>query len=438
MESEWKYTTLDEIADIIMGQSPKGDTCNSDNIGTPLLNGPTEFGSKYPKPTQFTIDSKRLAKEGDILFCVRGSTTGRMNWANQTYAIGRGLASIHHKKGKEYQAYLKAVVDYYLPKLLIVATGSTFPNVSKDQLNKLEIKIPSIQEQKSIAHILGSLDDKIELNRQMNQTLEQMAQALFKSWFVDFDPVIDNVLAAGNHIPDELKEKAERRLALGDKRKPLPEDIQKLFPSSFVFNEELDKWIPEGWRVGKISDFTSTIQYGYTQSSSTEQVGPAFLRITDIQGGIVSWEDVPFCEINEKDKKKYLLETGDIVVARTGASTGENTYIHSPPNAVFASYLVRFKFEDISISRIVGVYLRTKHYRDFIKNILGGSAQPNANAQQLSSALIIIPKNNLARKFYELVKTYDNKKRKNEESINHLTKLRDTLLPKLIIGEVRV
>ena len=103
-------------------------------------------------------------------------------------------------------------------------------------------------EQKAIAHILGTLDDKIELNRQMNATLEAMAQALFKSWFVDFDPVIDNALAAGNSIPEPLQAKAEVRAALGDQRKPLPEAIQKQFPSRFVFSEEMG-WIPEGWEV---------------------------------------------------------------------------------------------------------------------------------------------------------------------------------------------
>ncbi|WXG55240.1 MAG: hypothetical protein RNU03_00875 [Candidatus Sedimenticola sp. (ex Thyasira tokunagai)] len=78
-----------------------------------------------------------------------------------------------------------------------------------------------------MAHILGTLDDKIEFNRQMNATLESMAQALFKSWFVDFDPVIDNALAAGNPIPEPLHARSEVRKTLGDQRKPLPEAIQK-------------------------------------------------------------------------------------------------------------------------------------------------------------------------------------------------------------------
>ena len=88
------------------------------------------------------------------------------------------------------------------------ASGSAVPILYKGHFSNLSIFLSSLPEQKDIAHILGSFDDKIELNRQMNQTLEAMAAALFKSWFVDFDPVIDNALAAGNPTPKELAEKS--------------------------------------------------------------------------------------------------------------------------------------------------------------------------------------------------------------------------------------
>ena len=105
---EWKESNLSEVAMIIMGQSPQGETCNVNGKGLPLLNGPTEFGIKSPTPIQFTIDPKKKCQIGDVLFCVRGSTTGRMNWADKVYAIGRGLAAIRHKEGSEYQHFIKA------------------------------------------------------------------------------------------------------------------------------------------------------------------------------------------------------------------------------------------------------------------------------------------------------------------------------------------
>lgn len=93
----WRVAPFSDIAAITMGQSPQGDDCNNDGVGEPLLNGPTEFGFYSPSPVQWTTNGKKHCAEGDLLFCVRGSTTGRMNWANQSYAIGRGLAAIHHK-----------------------------------------------------------------------------------------------------------------------------------------------------------------------------------------------------------------------------------------------------------------------------------------------------------------------------------------------------
>ena len=94
-----------------MGQSPEGDDCNNAGIGEPLLNGPTEFGFYSPSPVQWTTNGKKHCVEGDLLFCVRGSTTGRMNWANQSYAIGRGLAAIHHKSDCTLNWFVKAMID---------------------------------------------------------------------------------------------------------------------------------------------------------------------------------------------------------------------------------------------------------------------------------------------------------------------------------------
>ena len=122
------FTTLGCVAEIVMGQSPPGNTVSQDGK-LPLLNGPTEFGSHHPTPVQYTVDPRKQARGGDILFCVRGSTTGRMNWADQDYAIGRGIAAIRHKKDLTLQPFVRAVVESQLHELLAQATGSTFPNV---------------------------------------------------------------------------------------------------------------------------------------------------------------------------------------------------------------------------------------------------------------------------------------------------------------------
>lgn len=138
----WRIAPFSDIATVTMGQSPEGDDCNNAGIGEPLLNGPTEFGFYSPSPVQWTTNGKKHCVEGDLLFCVRGSTTGRMNWANQSYAIGRGLAAIHHKSDCTLNWFVKAMIDNSLQEILSAATGSTFPNVGKDLLNGFQVIIP--------------------------------------------------------------------------------------------------------------------------------------------------------------------------------------------------------------------------------------------------------------------------------------------------------
>ena len=147
--------------------------------------------------------------------------------------------------------------------------------------------------------------------------------------------------------------------------------------------------------IGEVSevllqDYCDVIQYGYTQSASEKEVGPKFLRITDIQNKPINWNEVPYCEISEKDLKKYLLETGDIVIARTGASTGTNAIYDSKkmPQSVFASYLIRLKLNEEFDPLYVHYFLQSPFYKEHIAGILGGSAQPNANAQQLTNVQI--------------------------------------------------
>ena len=137
----------------------------------------------------------------------------------QEYAIGRGVAAVRHRLDPQLRPLVRGVIEHELPGLLAEATGSTFPNVSAQQLS--QIPFPNLDEadQRAIAHVLGTLDDKIELNRRMNETLEEMARALFKSWFVDFDPV---------------RAKMEGRWRRGESLPGLPADLYDLLPDRLV------------------------------------------------------------------------------------------------------------------------------------------------------------------------------------------------------------
>ncbi len=159
--ADWEVVRLGEVAEVIMGQSPPGSHCNRAGNGVPLLNGPTEYGPDHPEPAQWTTDARKMSREGDVLFCVRGATAGRMNWADRDYAIGRGVAAIRHRSGLSFQRFLRALVDYNLPELLSVVTGSTFPNLSYDQIAQLRVPGIPVAEQRTIATTLDGLDAAI-------------------------------------------------------------------------------------------------------------------------------------------------------------------------------------------------------------------------------------------------------------------------------------
>jgi len=143
----------------------------------------------------------------------------------------------------------------------------------------------------------------------------------------------------------------------------------------------------------RLRDICKSIDYGYTASASVEPVGPRFLRITDIVGAGLEWDSVPFVGLNESLAAKYALRHGNIVLARTGASTGASTWISHPPKSVFASYLVRLAIdENTADSRFVAYWLKSDEFLGYMSGVLGDkSAQPNASASTMTAAPMTLP-----------------------------------------------
>jgi type I restriction enzyme S subunit len=151
----------------------------------------------------------------------------------------------------------------------------------------------------------------------------------------------------------------------------------------------MDKdWIP--YTLGDICD---NISYGYTESATLEKIGPKFLRITDIQNDFINWSSVPYCPITKDNHKKYKLEVGDIVIARTGASTGVTAIFKDEGiDAVFASYLIRYRInKQVAEPFYIGHLLKSQLWKNYVGSIIGGSAQPGANAKQFARFEFILP-----------------------------------------------
>ena len=174
----WRWIRLGEICEIVMGQSPDGASYNTAGIGEPLLNGPTEFGLVHPSPVQWTTSPVRFAEPQDILFCVRGATTGRKNIADRRYCIGRGLAAIRGKERFCITEYLFHALSYVSQIIMKETSGSTFPNLPLEKLDGCEIPLPPLQDQRRIVERLTSRFDAVERARYAADARQSAAKSL--------------------------------------------------------------------------------------------------------------------------------------------------------------------------------------------------------------------------------------------------------------------
>ena len=191
--------------------------------------------------------------------------------------------------------------------------------------------------------------------------------------------------------------------------------------------------LPKGWRLVKLGELCSDISYGYTATASSKPIGPKFLRITDIVSDRISWEDVPYCKIDDSKIDKYTLGIGDIVIARTGATTGYNQIIRSDVHSVFASYLIRCKLkQSIAYPFFISCVLQSAYWRNFIEGIKARSAQPGANAKDFSSFRLPLPTLLEQKAIASLLETWDTAIEKTEELIAAKEKQFKWLLKTLI------
>jgi len=177
----WKVKKLIEVAPINMGQSPPGHSYNNIGEGIPLLNGPTEFGEHHPNEVQWTTAPTKLCKKGDILLCVRGATTGRMNWADKEYCIGRGLATLTANPEVCLPEYVYQFVVTQTQQMLALAAGSTFPNLPGTKLKSLDIPLPPLPNQRRIVTYLDALQAKVDALRRLQAETSAELDALLPS-----------------------------------------------------------------------------------------------------------------------------------------------------------------------------------------------------------------------------------------------------------------
>ncbi len=334
----WIGTTIGEAFQVVFGQSPPSSSYNDSRYGLPFFQGKAEFSERYAVIKKWCNTPKKIAEKDDVLLTIR-APVGPTNLCPEKACIGRGLAAIRGVAGVS-----PLFILYFLraneQKIARLSTGTTFGAITSGVLKNYPILLPPLREQRRIVsrieEFFTQLDDGVRSLQQAQTQLEQYKQATLQSAYKG--------------------ELIERKT---------------------------------DWIISKVLDLSENIHYGYTASASIEKKGPKFLRITDIQNGIVSWSEVPYCEIDEKLIKKYRLKKGDIVFARTGATVGKSYLIsNGVPEAVFASYLIRIIIKKNILEKYVYYYFQTPEYWNQINQGKIGIGQPNVNARILGNIKI--------------------------------------------------
>jgi len=374
---------------------------------------------------------RRVPAPGDLILA-REAPVGEVGLIPEGVQAVLGQRTVlicpdHRKVDSRYLHFLLISPDVQTD-MLGKAAGSTVEHLNMSDIRALPLpELPPLPEQRAIARVLGGLDDKIELNRRMNRTLEDLARGLFRSWFVDFDPVIKGANATA---PAALNP----RVASPGGGLPI---ARPLWPKRLI-DSALGP-IPEGWRVGTVADICTT-QYGYTASATDEAVGPRMLRVTDMnKEPWVEWADVPHCRIDDDLLPRYALKVGDVLVSRM-ADPGKAAIVEEelPEGAVFASYLIRLATRSIAASYYLFYFLRSDQYLDYAESVSGGTVQKNMNAQVITAASMVIAPISVADEFARLVRPWRQCIARNLQESRSLAALRDALLPQLLSGDIRL
>ena len=250
--------------------------------------------------------------------------------------------------------------------------GSVREIMDWDEMCKVELPVPSIDKQRSIVKAYQTITERIELKRRINDNLAAQMRAYFKEYTANNASI-----------------------------------------------------------TGKLKDY-SVMQYGNTETATTEPVGPKFLRITDIAQNYIDWNGVPYCPISEGNHEKYVLSEGDVVVARTGATVGYAKMVgRNIPDSVFASFLVRIRPIDGEYRYYFGLAITSAEFLDFVQTNAGGSAQPQANPPLLGEFELSIPNKQSLPEFNTKISSFLGVIESNETEISKLHEVKDTMVKML-------
>ena len=405
MVNDWPSFTLGELCSLIT-DGKHGDCENQANSGFYFLSVKDVVGNRlvYDDARQITesdfLETHRRTnlEPGDVLFTNTG-TIGRMAIAPNDpktcrTTFQKSVAILKPKRETIDSRFLYYLLRFDNARLSEFGAGTTQKNLLLKDFRRFVVQVPSMQRQQAIAFVLGALDDKIELNRRMNRTLEQMAAAIFKAWFVDFEPV--KAKAAGaTSFPT------------------MPQEVFDALSNEFT-DSPLGP-IPKGWEVGVLEDLL-VLQRGFDLPKTQRTPGPYPVMAASGPNGT---------------HHEYKVSGPGVTTGRSGV--------------LGKVFLAQDDFWPLNTSLWVKEYRRSNPYHAyFVLQLIdfaafnAGSAVPTLNRNHVHSLPMVIPPEGLPRSFTEVAEPLFHKKRTSNSESDTLAAIRDALLPKLLSGEIRV
>lgn len=399
----------------------RGRTCPTSQIGIPLIatnciknNGlyPSYETVRYVSEETYKTWFRGHPQPGDLIFVTKGSP-GRVcvtpNPVN--FCIAQDMVAVRADESKVYPKYLFAVLrsEDVQKKIENMHVGTLIPHFKKGDFHKLLLPVPDKEKQILVGDIYYNISDKIELNRRMNETLEAIARALFKAWFIDFEPVRANM----ENRPSESAS---------------PE-IAKLFPSEF------ENGIPKGWRWGKVKDVCKVNINALSNKDTLEVI--KYIEISEVLNGVVNNISL-YKKGEEPSRAKRKLSHGDVVISTVRPDRGsyfmafhpEKDLIASTGFAVFTAELVPFSF--------LYIFLTDAEQLTYYGKLADGAAYPAINQSVIMDIDLIIPSDDLLKQFHSIVEPMFARIAYNLKESKSLAPIRDSLLPRLISGKLPI
>ncbi|HNY45015.1 MAG TPA: restriction endonuclease subunit S, partial [Bacteroidales bacterium] len=337
----WEIKKLGEVCEVIVGQSPEGKFYNSEGKGMPFYQGKKEYGKKFiGKPTTWTTKITKEAEAGDILMSVR-APVGPVNFATQRICIGRGLSAI--RAGNE-------INKEFLYNFLLMNEnkikgneGAVFNSINKTQIENIPTPLPPLSEQRRIVSILDKCFSAIERSRNNAEQNLKNAKEIFESY------------------------------------------LNKVFISSTDSKTKHKNW--EEKKLGEIAE----IEYGFTDKAKVKG-DFRYIRITDIDNeGLLSDREKVYINSNV-EAQNFILNNNDLLMARTGATFAKVLLYEEKEPSIFASYLIRIKFNIKVENKLYWYFSKSPNYWKQANSLSSGAAQPQFNGNALKQIVFTFPK----------------------------------------------